>query len=71
MNLKVSVLMSVKDGENYLKQSIDSILNQSYKNLEFLICDDGSTDNTLKIVKQYFKNDVYVFNADMMPIEQA
>ena len=53
MNLKVSVLMSVKDGENYLKQSIDSILNQSYKNLEFLICDDGSTDNSLQICNEY------------------
>lgn len=53
MDLKVSVLMSVKDGENYLKQSIDSILNQSYKNLEFLICDDGSTDNSFQICNEY------------------
>ena len=53
MNIKVSVLMSVKDGGQYLKESIESILNQSYKNLEFLICDDGSTDNSHQICCEY------------------
>ena len=53
MNYKVSVLMCVKDGENYLNQSIESILNQSYKNLEFLICDDGSIDKSFQICKEY------------------
>ena len=53
MNYKVSVLMSVKDGEDHLNQSIESILNQSYKNLEFLICDDGSIDNSLQICNKY------------------
>ncbi len=53
MNYKVSVLMSVKDGENYLKESVESILNQSYKNLEFLICDDGSVDSSLNICNGY------------------
>lgn len=45
--------MSVKDGEDHLKQSINSILNQSYTNLEFLICDDGSIDNSLQICNKY------------------
>lgn len=57
MNLKISVIMSVKDGEKFLKNSIDSVLNQSYKNFEFLICDDGSEDNSFQICKEYSKRD--------------
>lgn len=53
----VSVIMSVYNGEKYLLESIDSILNQTYKNFEFLITDDGSKDNSLKILKEYEKKD--------------
>mgnify|MGYP001466159095 CR=1 FL=1 len=49
----ISVLMSTFNSEKTLERAINSILNQSYKHIEFLICNDGSTDNTLKIVKQY------------------
>lgn len=53
----VSIIMSVYNGENYLAESIDSILNQSYKNFEFIITDDGSKDNSLSILKEYSKKD--------------
>ena len=49
--------MSVKDGEDYLEESIKSILNQSYKNFEFLICDDGSTDKSLAICNKFAEED--------------
>jgi len=49
----VTVLMPVFNGGKYLKKAIDSILNQTYKNFEFLIIDDGSTDNSIKIIKMY------------------
>ena len=49
----VSVLMSTFNSEKTLERAIDSILNQSYKHLEFLICNDGSTDNTVKILEKY------------------
>lgn len=52
-NPKVSVLMSVFNGENYIKEAIDSILSQTYKNFEFLIINDGSVDNTAGILKGY------------------
>ena len=48
---KVSVVMSVYNGEKYLKEAIDSILEQTFKNFEFIIINDGSTDRTLKIIK--------------------
>ncbi|HAT4122599.1 glycosyltransferase family 2 protein [Clostridium perfringens] len=52
-NVLVSVVMSVYNGEKYLKEAIESILNQTYKNIEFIIIDDGSTDESLNIIKEY------------------
>lgn len=49
----VSIVMSVYNSENYLKEAIDSILNQTYNNYEFIIIDDASTDSSLDIVKSY------------------
>ncbi|GIW68018.1 MAG: hypothetical protein KatS3mg096_886 [Candidatus Parcubacteria bacterium] len=53
----VSVIMPVYNGEKYLREAIESILNQTYKNFEFIIVDDGSTDNSVKIIKEYAKKD--------------
>lgn len=49
--------MSIYNGENHLRKSIESILNQTYSNFEFIIVDDGSKDDSLKIIKDYSKND--------------
>lgn len=51
--MKVSVIMSVYNDEKYLSEAIESILNQTYTNFEFLIYDDGSTDNSAKIIGKY------------------
>ncbi|KKR49593.1 MAG: Glycosyltransferase, group 2 family, partial [Candidatus Curtissbacteria bacterium GW2011_GWA1_40_16] len=50
MNLKpnISIIMSVYNGQPYVKEAVKSILNQSYKNFEFIIVNDASTDGTLK-----------------------
>ena len=53
MKPKVTVLMPVYNGEKYLKESIESILNQTFTDFEFLIINDGSIDNTFKIIKSY------------------
>jgi glycosyltransferase involved in cell wall biosynthesis len=50
---KVTVLMSVYNGERYLKESIDSILQQTFTDFEFLIINDGSTDATQDIIVSY------------------
>jgi len=49
----VSVLMPVYNGASYLIEAIDSILNQTFTNFEFIIIDDGSTDNSVEIVRNY------------------
>ena len=50
---KISVVMSVFNGEKYLAQAVESILCQTFTDFEFIIINDGSTDNTLKILTSY------------------
>lgn len=50
---KISVVMPVYNGEKYLREAINSVLNQTFKDFDFYIIDDGSTDNTEKLVKSY------------------
>ena len=52
-NLPVAVIMSVKNGEKYLIDAIDSILGQSYNNIKLYVVDDGSTDRTHKILEKF------------------
>lgn len=53
---KVSVIMGVYNCEDTLAQSIESILSQTYKNWELIICDDASTDRTYEIARQYARH---------------
>ena len=53
---KVAVLMASYNGEKFIKEQIDSILNQTYKNIDIYISDDNSTDNTIKIIQECAKN---------------
>lgn len=53
MGIKVSVVMSVYNGEKYLCEAIESILNQTFTYFEFIIIDDGSSDRSANIVKSY------------------
>ncbi|MFQ5456478.1 MAG: glycosyltransferase family 2 protein [Nitrospirota bacterium] len=49
----VSLIMGVYNGERYLKEAIGSILNQSLRDFEFIIINDGSTDKTREILEGY------------------
>ncbi|MDJ0688707.1 MAG: glycosyltransferase [Xenococcaceae cyanobacterium MO_188.B32] len=57
MQPKVSVVMSVHNGSLYLHESVDSILNQIFTDFEFIIVDDGSTDDSWGILTKYAKCD--------------
>ena len=56
-NIKISVIVPVYNVEDYLRQSLESIINQTYKNLEIICVNDGSTDKSLMILKEYEKKD--------------
>lgn len=57
----ISVVMSVYNHENVVARAIESILNQTYKNFELLICDDFSNDNTLKIIEDFNSSKIKIF----------
>lgn len=53
----ITIIVPIYNSEKYLERCIESIINQTYKNLEILLIDDGSTDNSYKICYNYSKND--------------
>jgi glycosyltransferase involved in cell wall biosynthesis len=57
----VSVIMPVFNGEKYLAEAIDSVLNQIYPAIELIIVDDGSTDGTGNVIRKYNNRVVYIF----------
>ena len=54
---KVDILLATYNGEKYLREQLDSLLNQTYKNFRLLISDDCSTDSTREILKEYVQKD--------------
>jgi glycosyltransferase involved in cell wall biosynthesis len=52
MSIKVSVIMAAYNGEAHIEESVQSILGQTFKNFEFIIVDDGSTDGTVDKIQQ-------------------
>ncbi|MBW6442117.1 glycosyltransferase [Patescibacteria group bacterium] len=56
-NPLVSVIMPAYNSEKYISEAIESILNQSFKDFEFIIIDDGSTDKTWEIIQEYAEKD--------------
>ncbi|MDH5662081.1 MAG: glycosyltransferase [Elusimicrobiota bacterium] len=54
---KVSIITPVYNREIYLEEAISSVLNQSYSNFELIIVDDGSTDNSLNVAREFARQD--------------
>lgn len=57
MNKLISVAMTSYNGEEYIEEQVESIISQTYKNLEIIICDDHSSDRTLEILRKLKKRD--------------
>ena len=63
----VDIALPVYNGENYIKEQIESIIGQTYPYWRLLIRDDGSTDNTVAIIKEYslkYPNKILVIEDD-------
>ena len=59
---KISVIMSVYNGERYVSEAIESILNQTFADFEFIIVNDGSTDGSLEIIQTYNDTRIRLLN---------
>src|SRR5699024_1141358 len=61
---KVSIIVPIYNSENYLKYCLETIVNQTYNNLEILLINDGSLDNSLDICKEFEQKDnrIKLFN---------
>lgn len=71
-NPLISILLSVYNDDNNIKKSIDSILSQSYKNIELLVIDDCSTDKTYEILKEIKDSRVRIFrNKDNLGLTKS
>ena len=57
----VSVIIPVYNASQFLEKSVRSILNQSYENIEVLICDDGSTDSSLQVIQEFRDDRIRIF----------
>lgn len=51
----ISVIIPVYNAQRYLAETLDSVLNQTYKDFELILVNDGSTDNSLEILREYEK----------------
>jgi glycosyltransferase involved in cell wall biosynthesis len=61
----VSVIINFYNGEKFLKESIDSVINQKYKNLEIILWDNHSSDKSSHIVKNYNDSRIKYFYSDI------
>lgn len=67
--MKLSVIVSVYNTEAYLRRCLDSLVNQTYKDMEIIVVNDGSKDNSKNIIKEYakkYKNIVFIDNLKNM-----
>jgi glycosyltransferase involved in cell wall biosynthesis len=71
MNPKVSVIMSVLNGDKYLNEAIESILNQTFTDFEFIIINDGSEDKTRDILEFYTDPRIRLFHQNKMGLTKS
>ena len=66
--MRVSIIVPIYNSEKYLSECIDSILNQTYPDIELILINDGSTDDSLKIINEYARNNknIIVINQENM-----
>lgn len=73
MNDMVSVIIPVYNGEKYLKRCLESVINQTYANIEIIVINDGSKDKSLSIIEEYKKKDnrIILINQENMGVSAS
>lgn len=64
MSPKVSILIPCYNSERFVAETLDSCLAQTYRNIEIIVVDDGSTDNSFAIAKSFESNIIKVYRQD-------
>ena len=67
----VSIIIPVYNGENYIRECIDSVRNQTYANTEIIIINDGSTDLTESICKGFVGDNIFLFSTVNQGVSSA
>ncbi len=62
---KVSTIINVYNGERYIAEAINSVINQEYSNMEIIVIDDGSTDKTKAIVQKFVPHVTYIYQENL------
>ena len=71
-NPKVSVIVNFHNAEKYLRQCVNSIIEQEFKDLEIILWDNNSNDNSSKIIKSFEDRRIrYFFNKEKVPLYKA
>ena len=63
-NVKVSIIIPVYNTQKYIKKCLDSVINQTYRNIEIICINDGSTDDSINILKEYKENEPRIILID-------
>ena len=64
-NPKVSIIIPIYNTEHYLRQCLDSVVNQTFKDIEIICVNDYSPDNSLEIIKEYQQKDDRIVLVDL------
>ena len=71
VKIMISIIVPVYNVENYLGKCLDSLINQTYKDIEIICINDGSTDNSLNILREYEQIDSRIIIIDQKKIGRA
>ena len=73
LNNKVSIIVPAYNVEKYIAECLESLINQTYKNIEIIVVNDGSKDNTLDIINYYARidNRIKVINQENQGVSAA
>lgn len=63
---EISVVMTAYNAEKYISEAMESVLKQSFSNFDFIIVDDGSTDNTLSVIRSFDDKRIRVIETNMI-----